>query len=223
MLQYIKQNKQIIMVAVTLFVLSMSTTLFFFGSNGEQAPGHLKTDVLDHGTVTESIDVKSLQETEKNYRSLMNNQEDPVFAMNVDGTIKFASWDVENILEYKPEELSNQIYFLLINPEDLSPFLSAFGKVIQDKKPVTMIGPYRLRDQNGEYHLHVGSMTPVIVHGEVKEIVITSKDISKQVEEEEKEEKKHENKKPVPKSKKIMNQKNSDHGRFLAGNPHETR
>lgn len=222
MLQYIKQNKQVIMVAVTLFVLSMSTTLFFFGANGEDSSEHLKTDVLDHGAVTESIDVKSLQEQEKSYRSVMNNQEDPVFVMNVDGTIKFASWDVESALQYKPKELDNQIFFLLINPEDLSPFLNAFGKVIQNKKPVSTVGPYRLRDVNGEYHLHVGSMTPVITHGEVEEIVITSKDISNQVEKEKKA-KEEKSKKPVaPKSKKIMNQKDKDHGRFLAGNPYET-
>ncbi|MFO0781000.1 MAG: PAS domain-containing protein [Candidatus Gracilibacteria bacterium] len=83
--------------------------------------------------MTESIDIKSPQESEQKYRKVVNNIEDPVFVLNLDGTLKFASWDVENTLEYKPEELDHQIFFLMIHPEDLSTFLGAFGKVIRTK------------------------------------------------------------------------------------------
>jgi len=213
MLQDIKQNKNVIMVAVTLFVLSMSTILFFFGVNGEDAQKDLHANLIEGSTVTEAIDVKSLQEKEKNYRTLMNNQEDSVFVMHVDGTIEFASWDVENILEYKPEELEHQVFFLMLHPDDLSTFLGSFGKVIQNKKAVSVVGPYRLRDKNGEYHLHMGSLTPILNDGNVEEIVISSKDISEKVKPNEE---KEEHKPVVPKSKQIMNQKNNLHGRFLA-------
>jgi PAS domain S-box-containing protein len=215
MLQYIKQNKHVIMVAVTLFVISMSTLLFFFGSNGGQKD--LKTDVIGGGSnVTESINVKSAQDDEQSYRTIVNNEEDPVFVMNVDGTIKFSSWNVESTLGYKPDELQHQIFFLMIHPDDLSTFLGAFGKVIQNKKPVTMVGPYRLRDKNGEYHLHMGSLFPIVVQGNVDSIAIASKDISSTVQPDQPQQ--NQGKKPatVPKGKKIMNDNSSQQSRFLA-------
>ena len=178
MLQYIKQNKHVIMVAATLFVISMSTFMFFFGLNGTN-PKDFKTDVIEGAT--ESIDVKSLQDEETAYRKLVNNQEDPIFVMNVDGTIKFASWDIENTLGYQQNDLDHQVFFSLLHPDDLSIFLGAFGRVIQDKKPVTMVGPYRLRDKNGEYHLHIGSLFPILSQDTVTQIAISSKDISQKV------------------------------------------
>lgn len=216
------------MVAVTLFVVSMSTILFFFGQNSNTIPKDLKADVMESNTVTESIDVKSLQEKEKTYRKLVSNQEDSVFVMNVDGTIKFSSWDVETNLGYKQDDLNNQIFFLLINPEDLSTFLGSFGKVIQSKKPVFMVGPYRLRDKDGEYHLHMGALTPIVTDGNVEEIAVSSKDISKKAEvdvEKDKDKTKNkdtqkQNQKPAqPRGKKILNEKGNEPGRFLAEKP----
>lgn len=211
MLQYIKQNKHVIMVAVTLFVVSMSTILFFFGADHKD----LKADVIEGPAITESLDVKSAQEEEKTYRKLVNNNEDPVFVMNVDGTIKFASWDVESTLGYKQEDIDSQIFFLLLHPDDLSPFLGAFGKVIQNKKSVSMVGPYRIRDKNGEYHLHMGSLFPIVTDGNVEEIAISSKDISKKVKDDNRDDN-QDNKKPVapkPAPKKGSTEKV---GRFLA-------
>ncbi len=204
------------MVAVTLFVVSMSTVLFFFGSNGNQTD--LKADVVAHETAMESIDVQSHQEEEKSYRKLVNNQEDPVFVMNMDGSIKFSSGDVENTLDYKQGDLKDQIFFLMMNPEDLSSFLGAFSKVMQDKTQVLMVGPYRLRDKNGEYHLHMGSLTPIVSNGVLEGIAVSSKDISKKVDKDA-QDKKLKPAKPVKsKGKKIQSEKETDHGRFLAEN-----
>lgn len=217
------------MVAVTLFVVSMSTLLFFMGGNDDINNHDLKTSVVEENSIKESIDVKSLQEDEKNYRKLVNNQEDPVFVMHIDGTISFASWDVETIMGYKPGELEHQVFFLLIHPEDLSTFLGAFGKVVQTKQAVPMVGPYRLRDQKGEYHLNVGSLIPVIEHGNIDSIAISTKDIGQKENKEKKDEhsspeNSEEKKVPVqPKSKKIMNQKETEHARFLADNKEESQ
>ncbi len=215
MLQYLKQNKHVIMVAVALFVVSMSTILFFIGSNGGLNGGEIKTDVLDPPAVTESIDVKSMQEKETAYRKLVNDQEDPVFVMNVDGTIRFASWDVENALGYKQTEINKQIFFLLIHPDDLSTFLGAFGKVIQNKKPETMVGPYRLRDNKGEYHLNMGSLYPIMNGDSVEEIAISSRDITKKVQDNQSN---TEDKKPAPAPapKKKIAPQTPKAGRFLA-------
>jgi len=207
------------MVAVTLFVVSMSTFMFFFGVNGTE-PKELKTDVVNE--VTESIDVKSLQDDEKNYRKLVNNQEDPVFVMNLDGTIKFSSWDVENTLGYKQEDLDHQIFFSMLHPDDLSLFLGAFGKVLQNKKPVTMVGPYRLRGKDGQYHIHMGSLFPILTQDVVTQIAISSKDIGKKVDDDDKsQEEQVDPPKPAPApaptpKPAVKSTKKPQPGRFLA-------
>jgi hypothetical protein len=86
----------------------------------------------------------------------------------------------------------------LIHPDDLSTFLGAFGKVMQNKKPVSMVGPYRLRDKDGEYHLNMGSLFPIISEGNIQEIAIYSRDISKNVQDETQDVKKTPPPKPAP-------------------------
>ena len=44
MLRYVRQNKNIIIVAITLFMVSMSTLMFFLGSNKELHNNELKTN-----------------------------------------------------------------------------------------------------------------------------------------------------------------------------------
>ena len=168
MLEYIKQNKHVIIVAITIFVLSTSSVLFFFGSNQD-----LKTDLLEGTKITEGINLKSLQEKEQKYRKLLNNQEDTIFAVNVDGAITFASWDVENNLGYKQSELTEKNLYSLIDSEDLSGFMVGFGQAIKNKKPVVNVGPYRLLDASGNYHKNIGYLFP-----NAEEILIASKDIS---------------------------------------------
>lgn len=173
MLQYLRENKHVIMVAVTLFVLSMSSVFLFFGSNGELAGKDIKTDILQ-----EPITVKSLQEKENTYRKLLNNQEDTVIVISVDGLVTFSSWNIENTLGYKQQDLNHQMLYSMIYPDDLPNFMSAFGKVLKNKKPVSNVGPYRLRDQSGAYRTHIGSFAPIVSHGNVDEIAIASKEIS---------------------------------------------
>ena len=193
------------MVAVTLFVVSTSTILFFFGANGDTTHQDLKTDLIEGSAITHS------NSKELTYRKLVNNEQDSVFVMNVAGMISFASGDVESNLGYKPTALNNQIFFLMIHPDDLSTFLGAFGKVIQNKKAVFNVGPYRFRDQGGEYHLHMASLTPVITGGNIEAIAVSSKDISKNVP--------NSGKTIQPKGKKIMNETDDAQARFLADKP----
>ena len=187
------------MVAVSLFVISMSTILFFFGSNIEKdQPQELKTSVM------ESFDIKSLQDQENSYRTMLKNNEDSIIVLNGDGTIDFTSWDIETGLGYNQNEMKTQIFFLYLNPDDLSLFLGAFGKVIDTQKPMHMVGPYRLRSKDGGYHLVIGNLTPVIEGDKVTKIVVSTKDITKQMSDAADKKKTEEDQ--APKGKKIRNQ-----------------
>lgn len=200
------------MAAITLFVIPMSMFFFFFGENGNSV-SELKTDVLQGSSVSAPAAETPTQQTEQDYRRIVGNQDDPLYVMKVDGTIAFSSPNVEGSLGYKDADLQNQIFFLMINPDDLSTFLNAFGKVVQDKTPITMIGPFRLKDKSGQYHLEIGSLFPILDQGEVKSIAISTKELPQNVNSQDN----GKTKKPaVPKGKKILNDKSNDDGRFLA-------
>ncbi len=60
MLKYIKQNKNIIVVAVALFMISMSTLMFFLGANNDLHQSEYKTDVINVETTnTQSHEQKA--------------------------------------------------------------------------------------------------------------------------------------------------------------------
>ena len=177
MFKYIKQNKNIIVTAVAMFIVSVSVLMFFFSANTEIAPHDIKTDII------EGINVKLPQENESKFRKLLNNNKDSVLAVALNGDIEFASWDFESILGYKQEEILHKSFFTLLNPEDLSDFLGAFGRVMESHQQVNTIGPYRIRDAGGKYHIHIGSATPLLEKDKIRQIIISTKDITDELNE----------------------------------------
>lgn len=62
MLKYIKQNKNIIVVAVALFMISMSTLMFFLGANNDLHQSEYKTDVINVKTTNTQTHEPKTQE-----------------------------------------------------------------------------------------------------------------------------------------------------------------
>ena len=170
MYNFFRQNKNILFIAAGVFIVSMTALLLFLNTENRD-PQNFKADVIN------AESAKS-EEIETKYRSLMQNQEDPIVVINLDGKIDFISWNYASETGFGIEDLREKLFFSYLHPDDLPTFFSAFGKVIDSGKPVTMIGPYRLRDKNGEYHFNIGSVYPVIEDGKVSSIGITTRDIS---------------------------------------------
>lgn len=62
MLKYIKQNKNIIVVAVALFMVSMSTLVFFLGANNDLHQSEYKTNVINVETTKTQTHEQKTQE-----------------------------------------------------------------------------------------------------------------------------------------------------------------
>ena len=60
--------------------------------------------------------------------------------------------------------------------------MAAFGKVITSEKSLNLIGPYRLRDGDDEYRVHIGSLHPIKKHEKITELGIITRDISADIE-----------------------------------------
>jgi len=170
MYNFFRYNKNILLVASSVFMVSMTSLLLFLNTENGGSQ-EMKADVVGTGSVQS-------EEVETKYRTLFNNQEDPVVVLGLDGNISFASWNFESETGFANEKLTSSPLFSYLHPEDLPTFFAAFGKVVATGKPVTMIGPFRLRDSKGQYHFNMGSVYPVIEDGKVKSIGITTHDIT---------------------------------------------
>ncbi len=218
MLKYLRQNKQTIIIAFALFIVSTSTLLFFVGSNGEVKGTDLKTDVI------ENHNNSATQEEEKNFRHIANNKDDSLVVLNLDGTIDFATQDFEERMGYSQTEIHDQVFFDLLNPEDFTSFLGVFSKVLHNHEPISLIGPYRIRDKAGEYHTNIGATAPYLLKGKLEKIILTLKDITaknadKKTEKQSENDHKDAEQKDTKESdsKKIQNEKNQD-ARLMAEN-----
>ncbi len=174
MYNFFRQNKHILLVAAGVFIVSMTALLLFLNTENK-SNADLNTDVL-------SSDANNNDNSESHYRDLFQNQSDPIVVVGLDGHINFTSWNYEAVTGFTSQELKGQLFFSLINSEDLPAFFSAFGKVVETGKPQSAVGPFRIIDKDGNYHTSMGSVYPVIEQNKVTMIGIVAKDISSQLE-----------------------------------------
>jgi PAS domain S-box-containing protein len=175
---FFSQNRNIILVALGVFIASM-TGLLFLLNNGSTAnlSGELKTNVIESDASVHGA------EADLQYRNLFQNQEDPFLLLSLDGSIDYISADFEKVTGLGQAAMHEKTYFSLINPDDLSIVLSAFGKAMGSGDPQTMIGPYRLLDGDGKYRIYMGSFYPVKEEDKVVAVGIVNHDISGTVKE----------------------------------------
>lgn len=180
MYNYWRSNRNVILTAVALFVVSLTALLFFLIEHPEGEHGELKANVVD------SLTIKSQQEEEKTYRSLLDeyDHDGPLVVLGLDGYVEFSSWDFETVAGYRLEDVKEELIYSFIHPDDLGMFLGAVGKALSTETPVMMVGPYRLRAVNGEYRLQMASFYPIKKEEKVQSIIIAIRDITGGVEEE---------------------------------------
>jgi PAS domain S-box-containing protein/putative nucleotidyltransferase with HDIG domain len=74
---------------------------------------------------------EALKESEKYFRSLIENASDVITVLDGAGTILYESASLERVLGYKPEELLGRNAFELVHPDDLAGIVEAFARGFQ--------------------------------------------------------------------------------------------
>jgi len=174
----LSQNKKIAISAIALFFVSFAAMIFFLENNGEKVD-HGQVNILDVGEHSEEIKVI---DPETMYREYLGDEENPVFVMNAEGAVMFATNDCCALLDVDCEEYVGNSFFDYINTKDLPDFVTDHMKLMQDPKLTEGIGPYRMI--KGEEKIMVlFNANPILdKEGKVKEIVYSIKDITEQVE-----------------------------------------
>lgn len=170
MFNFFRQNKHILFVSLGVFVVSMTMLMVFLNTENKESH-ELAADVISAESIPEMGE-------ETKYRDLFQNQEDPVLVLGLDGRIGFVSKNVEEATGFTEMDLEETLYSIYIHPDDLPVFFAAFGKAIATGKAETMVGPFRVRDRNGEYHYNMGSVYPVMEENKVAGVGVTMKDIT---------------------------------------------
>lgn len=98
---------------------------------------------------------QALQESQNNYRRLVENINDVVFEITLNGTIKYVSPSVERIMNVKSEELIGQNFLEFVCPDDREIVSKTFSSKSFDLLPTT---EYRYLANDGKiYWAHVSA------------------------------------------------------------------
>lgn len=127
----------------------------------------------------------ALNRSEAYFRSLIENTSDIITILNADGAIRYMSPSVEHVAGYTPSELTGRNIFEYVHPDDETDATDIIARVVQNPG-VILSTEFRLRHNDGSWHIFEITIQNLLENEAVKGIVINSHDITarRQAEEE---------------------------------------
>jgi PAS domain S-box-containing protein len=155
------------------------------------AADYLIKDQIDTPLLERSIryaftrTLRILGESEKRFRSLVQNGSDIITILNAEGTIQYQSPSIEHLLGYSTEDLVGQNAFDYVHPDDLERVQSIFGELTRrsgTSGPVEV----RFRHADGSWRYLEWIANNLLEDPAVRGIVANSRDVTERKEAEEK-------------------------------------
>lgn len=180
-----KNNKNVILVAVGMFIVSITTLLLLL--NHEKLGGDFNADILHlNESDKEEITVKL---PKKDYSKFEEVNEGPTVVLGADGLVEYINEDFEDISGYKLSEMIGEFFFSYVHQKDLGEILSSYNRVLSSSETMTMIGPIRIRNADDEYLMFMASMDPLVENEQILGVALTVYDITETAEDETEKEK----------------------------------
>lgn len=125
--------------------------------------------------VSESL-ARELRRKQDYYRSLTEQSRDLTTILNADGSIRYESKSIRQILGYEPEEMVGKNSFEFVHPEDLPQVVASFKELMETggMKPVE----FRFRHKNGSWCPLEAVGTNFLKNPIVGGVVVNSRDSS---------------------------------------------
>ena len=127
---------------------------------------------------------QAMGESDKRYRSLVQNTSDILTLMDADGTVHYENAALERVMGYRPEDQLGTNAFDWVHPDDMERALSIFAEVLGTPglhPPIAFRAPHK----NGSWRYLEHTVNNLLDDPDVKGIVITSRDITERKELEE--------------------------------------
>lgn len=140
------------------------------GRNLEDQPGV-------HGIVINARDVTDRKLVEDRFRALIQNAEDMIGILALDGRLIYESPAITTILGYDPADMIGTPGLAYVHPDDLDEVGTVLRRVLEhpeDNVPVS----YRCRHADGSWRLLEGTLTNLIDDEAVGGIVINARDVT---------------------------------------------
>jgi PAS domain S-box-containing protein len=141
------------------------------------APLELLRSKVEHLVAMRKRVLAARVETERQFRALIENSLDIVTILNKDGTIRYESPSVEDILGYHPEELIGQSAFKFIHPTDVSSVLGVFNLGVATDGYTARI-EFRFRHKKGSWRVIEAIGKNLLNDPIVSGVIVNSRDVT---------------------------------------------
>ncbi len=120
---------------------------------------------------------KSLQDSEKYFRALIENALDVVTILDGQGTVLYVNAGIQAVLGYPPQELAGSDVFRLVHEEDLPRVREKFGALLRDPGQTQSVR-FRCRHKDGSWRDLESIGKNALGEPAVRGIIVNSRDIS---------------------------------------------
>ncbi|HSV32005.1 MAG TPA: PAS domain S-box protein [Atribacteraceae bacterium] len=121
---------------------------------------------------------EQIRKSEERFRSLIQNANDLIFALDGKGFTLSVSPAAQRILGFLPEELTGISFFSLLHPEDAPLFREVFFQKIRLPRAISSLPPYRFRRKDGAWVFLETLVNNLLTEPSVQGVVLNSRDVS---------------------------------------------
>jgi PAS domain S-box-containing protein len=123
-------------------------------------------------------DISERKESEKKYKSFVENANDIVYSLSLDGTFTYVSPNWTEILGHDINEVIGKSFAEFVHPDDLPKCQQFLEKIISTKQKQQGVR-YRVKHLNGQYVWHTSNASPILdEEGNVSLYVGIARDIT---------------------------------------------
>jgi PAS domain S-box-containing protein len=116
-------------------------------------------------------------QNEAKWRALIHNSSNLITILEPNGTIRYISPVIQDILGYKPGELKNKNVFDFVYPDDVTLLKDKLQNVIQNPTTSSSI-EFRLRHKDGSWRYIDSTHSHLMMDAPVARIVVNSRDVT---------------------------------------------
>ena len=119
----------------------------------------------------------SLEQTEQQFRPLIEHATDIITVLDANGTQRYVSPPIERLLGYTPEELIGKNVFELVHPDDAADLRRLLNAGVTHPG-IVVTKQFRIKAKNGAWRIHEATAHNLLNDVTVRGIVINSRDIT---------------------------------------------
>jgi PAS domain S-box-containing protein len=121
---------------------------------------------------------QTLRQNEQYFRLLIENTLDIITILNVDGTVRYDSPSIAQVLGYKPVDRFGKIAFDLVHPDDRCQVVDSFNDIIRNPGSVSSI-EFRFLHRDGSWRILEAKGRSLTDEAGVTGVLVNSRDISR--------------------------------------------